>query len=52
MTFQNAGLHGLPGGALVKHEPAKAGDAGDAGRSLDQNDALEKESEPPPVILP
>lgn len=52
MTFQNAGLHGLPGGALAKHEPTKAGDAGDAGQSLDRHDALEKEFEPPPVILP
>ena len=43
MTFQNVGLHGLPGGALVKHEPTKAGDAGDAGQSLDWHDALEKE---------
>ena len=36
-------MGGFPGGAVVKNLPANAGEAGDSGSTLDQEDPLEQE---------
>ena len=42
----------FPGGSVVKKPPADAGDTGDVDSILGQEDLLEEEMAPTPVLLP